>query len=130
MEPVDGLRIDLWCDQRQATIRDARAESGYTLYEFQGNNVGGGMFNTQVPPFDDVRVRRVPRLLAGALERGLMLLSAGPYGNVVRIIPPLVTTAEEVEQALATSPETGLTADAVGERLRRFGERQARGHTQ
>ncbi len=29
-----------------------------------------------------------------------MLLSAGPYGNVVRMIPPLVTTAEEVDQAL------------------------------
>jgi 4-aminobutyrate aminotransferase-like enzyme len=40
------------------------------------------------------------RVLAGALARRLMLLSAGPYGNVVRIIPPLVTTAEEVDLAL------------------------------
>ncbi|HKZ91739.1 MAG TPA: hypothetical protein VJZ50_06325, partial [Candidatus Limnocylindrales bacterium] len=30
-------------------------------------------------------------VLAAALERKLMLLTAGPYGNVVRIIPPLVT---------------------------------------
>ncbi|MEZ5279785.1 MAG: ABC transporter substrate-binding protein [Acidimicrobiales bacterium] len=43
---------------RQGTIRDARdAADGLTLYEFQGNNTGGGMFNTLVPPYDDTRVR-------------------------------------------------------------------------
>jgi len=46
------------------------------------------------------------QVLSGALDRGLMLLSAGPYGNVVRVIPPLVTTAEEVEQALGILEET------------------------
>jgi 4-aminobutyrate aminotransferase len=45
-------------------------------------------------------------VLGGALERGLMLLSAGPYGNVVRIVPPLVTTADEVDQALGILDET------------------------
>jgi 4-aminobutyrate aminotransferase len=39
-------------------------------------------------------------LLAAAVERRLLLLTAGPYGNVVRIIPPLVTTAAEVDMAL------------------------------
>ncbi len=47
---------------RQGTIRDARLArdngADIFLYEFQGNNVGGGMFNVLVPPFDDVRVRR------------------------------------------------------------------------
>ena len=47
----------------------------------------------------------VKAVLAGALERRLMLLSAGPYGNVVRVIPPLVTTAAEVEQALGILDE-------------------------
>jgi peptide/nickel transport system substrate-binding protein len=43
---------------RQGTIRDARgAGDAIKLLEFQGNNVGGGMFNVLVPPFDDVRVR-------------------------------------------------------------------------
>ena len=63
--PDEGTRLDalisgtvnLMETRRQGTIRDARAESGISLYEFQGNNTGGGMFNTQVPPFDDVRVR-------------------------------------------------------------------------
>ena len=45
-------------------------------------------------------------MLGGALDRGLMLLSAGPYGNVVRVIPPLVTTAAEVDQALGILDET------------------------
>ena len=43
--------------RRQATIRDARAASGIAMYEFQGNSTGGGMFNTALAPFDDVRVR-------------------------------------------------------------------------
>jgi len=44
--------------RRQATVRDARSLEGVTLYEFQGNDAGGGHFNAQVPPYDDVRVRR------------------------------------------------------------------------
>jgi peptide/nickel transport system substrate-binding protein len=63
--PDEGTRLDalisgtvnLMETRRQGTIRDAREESGISLFEFQGNNTGGGMFNTQVPPFDDVRVR-------------------------------------------------------------------------
>lgn len=43
---------------RQGTIRDAREVDGITLFEFQGNNLGGGMFNTLIPPYDDVRVRK------------------------------------------------------------------------
>jgi 4-aminobutyrate aminotransferase len=41
-----------------------------------------------------------------------MLLSAGPYGNVVRVIPPLVTTAEEVDQALGILDEVFASLDA------------------
>lgn len=47
----------------------------------------------------------VKAVLAAALERELMLLSAGPYGNVVRLIPPLVTTADEVDRALGVLDE-------------------------
>ncbi len=47
------------------------------------------------------------RVLAEALERRLIVLSAGAYANVARIIPPLVTTAEEVDLAL------GVLEDAV-----------------
>ena len=68
--PDEGTRLDalesgtvqVMQTLRQGTIRDARAArdggADITLLEFQGNNVGGGMFNVLVPPFDDVRVRR------------------------------------------------------------------------
>jgi 4-aminobutyrate aminotransferase-like enzyme len=42
----------------------------------------------------------VKRVMAEALDRGLLVLSAGSYGQVVRIIPPLVTTEAEVDLAL------------------------------
>jgi len=42
-----------------------------------------------------------------ACERGLLLLTCGPHANVVRMIPPLVVTAEQVDEAVA------LWADAV-----------------
>ena len=63
--PDEGTRLDALLSGttsaaqslRQGTIRDAREESGIELIEFQGNSTGGGMFNTEVPPFDDARVR-------------------------------------------------------------------------
>jgi 4-aminobutyrate aminotransferase len=45
------------------------------------------------------------KLLAGALERNLILLSCGTYGQAVRVIPPLVTTETEIDQAVATIGE-------------------------
>ena len=68
--PDEGTRLDAVLSGttdvahtlRQGTIRDGRAarDNGdpIELFEFQGSNVGGGMYNVLVPPFDDVRVRR------------------------------------------------------------------------
>jgi 4-aminobutyrate aminotransferase len=64
------------------------------------------------PGDDDGRMphpQAVKRVLWAALERHLMLLSAGPYGNVLRIIPPLVTTAEEIDLALGILDEALAT---------------------
>jgi 4-aminobutyrate aminotransferase/(S)-3-amino-2-methylpropionate transaminase len=40
------------------------------------------------------------RLIAAALERGVILLSAGTYGNTVRILAPLTTPEAVVEEGL------------------------------
>jgi 4-aminobutyrate aminotransferase len=51
------------------------------------------------------------RVQAQALDRKLIVLTAGTYANVIRIIPPLVTTADEVDQALAILADS---LDAAG----------------
>ena len=42
------------------------------------------------------------KLLHDALDSHLLLLSCGTYGQAVRVIPPLVTTEAEIDQAVAT----------------------------
>jgi 4-aminobutyrate aminotransferase / (S)-3-amino-2-methylpropionate transaminase / 5-aminovalerate transaminase len=46
-------------------------------------------------------------VLHEAFERKLLLLTCGTYGNVVRVIPPLVTTDDEVD----------LAVDVIGQAL-------------
>jgi 4-aminobutyrate aminotransferase / (S)-3-amino-2-methylpropionate transaminase / 5-aminovalerate transaminase len=41
------------------------------------------------------------RVTVAARERGLMLLSCGLYGNVIRLLPPLTVTDEELERGLS-----------------------------
>jgi 4-aminobutyrate aminotransferase / (S)-3-amino-2-methylpropionate transaminase / 5-aminovalerate transaminase len=45
---------------------------------------------------------------AAAFERGLLLLSCGLYGNVIRLLPPLTASDEELERGL------GLLEEALG----------------
>jgi len=52
------------------------------------------------------------RVQAEALDRKLIVLTAGTYVNVVRIIPPLVTTADEVDMALRILDESLAAAGA------------------
>ncbi|WP_435100452.1 aspartate aminotransferase family protein [Arhodomonas sp. AD133] len=72
------------------------------------------------PEFDDVRGvglmqavhvvddsgrpdgERVGRLLAAAEERGLLLLRCGSAGQVVRWVPPLIASEQQVDEALAS----------------------------
>ena len=52
---------------------------------------------------------RAARITAAARERGLVLLSAGMYGNVIRILVPLTIDDELLERGL------GLLEDAFGD---------------
>src|SRR5699024_2304709 len=40
-----------------------------------------------------------------AVDRGLLLLTCGAFSNVVRMVPPLVVTAEQVDEALTILSE-------------------------
>jgi 4-aminobutyrate aminotransferase len=52
------------------------------------------------------------KVQAAALDRNLIVLTAGTYVNVIRIIPPLVTTADEVDRALSILAESLTAAGA------------------
>ncbi|MDX6399246.1 MAG: 4-aminobutyrate aminotransferase / (S)-3-amino-2-methylpropionate transaminase / 5-aminovalerate, partial [Gaiellaceae bacterium] len=43
---------------------------------------------------------------AAAFDRGLLLLACGLYGNVLRLLPPLTVTDEELDRGLATLEES------------------------
>ena len=46
------------------------------------------------------------KIIAGARDRGLILLSCGTYGNVVRILVPLTVPDAQLDQGLAIIEET------------------------
>jgi 4-aminobutyrate aminotransferase / (S)-3-amino-2-methylpropionate transaminase / 5-aminovalerate transaminase len=64
------------------------------------------------------------RLLNAALERGLVLLSSGTYGNTVRVLAPLTTEDAIIEEGLAVMQES--LAAVVGSRTLAEPSRQAR----
>jgi 4-aminobutyrate aminotransferase len=49
---------------------------------------------------------RAQAVVAAAFERGLVLLSCGLYGNVIRLLPPLTITPEELDEGLAILEES------------------------
>jgi 4-aminobutyrate aminotransferase len=97
---LDGLRE---LQARHAVIGDARGLGLMVAMELVKPGQGDGR---------EPNPAAVKQVLTAALERQLMLLSAGPYGSVVRIIPPLTTTAEEVEMALGILDEALAATDA------------------
>jgi 4-aminobutyrate aminotransferase len=95
-----GLRR-LAADRR--AIGDVRGLGLMLALEFVRPGEGDG----RVPDPDLAK-----RVIAEALARRLIILSAGSYANVARIIPPLVTTADEVDMALAILDDSLAAAGA------------------
>ena len=50
--------IDVLQTLRQSSVARARDLDGVDNYEYLGNNSGGSIINSSIPPFDDVRVRQ------------------------------------------------------------------------
>ncbi len=85
------------------SIGDARGLGLMVAFEFVKPDEGDG----RVPDPDLTK-----RVQAEALARKLIVLTAGTYVNVIRIIPPLVTTADEVDQALSILDQSLAAAGA------------------
>jgi len=49
---------------------------------------------------------RAQAVVSAAFERGLVLLSCGLYGNVIRLLPPLTIAPEELDEGLAILEES------------------------
>ena len=88
---------------RYPSVGDARGLGLMVAIELVKRGVGDG----RVPDPDLTR-----RIQAEALARHLIVLTAGTYVNVIRIIPPLVTTADEVALALSILDESLAAAGA------------------
>ena len=97
---VGGLR-ELASDH--PVIGDVRGLGCMVAIEF----VKPGLDDGRTPDADLAK-----KVIAGALDRKLIVLSAGSYGNVSRIIPPLVTTADEVDRALSILDDSLTAAEA------------------
>jgi 4-aminobutyrate aminotransferase len=97
---MTGLRA---IKERYRSIGDARGLGLMLAIELVKPDEGDG----RVPDPDLTK-----RIQAEALARKLIVLTAGTYVNVIRIIPPLVTTADEVDQALAILDESLAAAGA------------------
>jgi len=89
--------------ETRRSIGDVRGLGLMLALEFVKPDEGDG----RVPDPDLTK-----RVIAEALGRRLIVLSAGSYANVVRIIPPLITTADEVDLALSILDESLTAAGA------------------
>jgi len=49
---------------------------------------------------------RASAVVSAAFDRGLVLLSCGLYGNVIRLLPPLNIAADELDEGLAILEES------------------------
>src|SRR4051794_23119280 len=99
-EFLAGLRA---LASRHPAVGDVRGLGLMLALEFVKPGAGDG----RVP---DAEVTK--RVQAEALARNLIVLTAGTYVNVLRIIPPLVTTADEGDLALRILDESLTAAGA------------------
>jgi 4-aminobutyrate aminotransferase len=97
---LTGLRA---LQDRYRSIGDVRGLGLMVAIELVKPDEGDG----RVPDPDLTK-----RIQAEALARQLLVLTAGTYVNVIRIIPPLVTTADEIDLALSVLDEALAAAGA------------------
>jgi 4-aminobutyrate aminotransferase / (S)-3-amino-2-methylpropionate transaminase / 5-aminovalerate transaminase len=84
-----------------AAYLDRIAEENYLVGEHRGLGAMRALElvtdrDNKTPAVDQTRV-----VIRAAADRGLLLLGAGTYGNVIRILAPLTTPPDQLEEGLA-----------------------------
>jgi 4-aminobutyrate aminotransferase/(S)-3-amino-2-methylpropionate transaminase len=91
-------------DQLSAYL-DRIAEENYLVGEHRGLGAMRALElvtdrDTKTPAVDETRA-----IIRAAADRGLLLLGAGTYGNVIRILAPLTTPPDQLDEGLAILEE-------------------------
>ncbi|HIE24972.1 MAG TPA: aminotransferase class III-fold pyridoxal phosphate-dependent enzyme, partial [Anaerolineales bacterium] len=75
-------------------------------YPFMGDVRGRGlMMGVEITAENNESKSITSALQKACLEKDLLLLTCGTYGNVIRWIPPLIVTAEQIDEALSIFKE-------------------------
>jgi len=71
-------------------------------YPFIGDVRGRGlMIGVEITVENNESKPLTSTIQKSCIEKDLLLLTCGTYGNVIRWIPPLIVTAEQIDEALA-----------------------------
>lgn len=99
MATLDVIREEKLVDN--AAEMGARLRAGLEELAGSGSGIGEvrGLGLMQACEFDDPA--RATAVQQRAAELGLLLLTCGAYGQVVRMIPPLVVNAEQIDEGLS-----------------------------
>ncbi|WP_040866689.1 aspartate aminotransferase family protein [Nocardia exalbida] len=93
----EGL-VDNAAERGRQLLAGARERATKAVGDVRGLGLLVGIeFTTPTGEPDTATAATAQRL---AHEKGLLLLTCGAYSNVVRMIPPLIVTAEQVDDAL------------------------------
>ncbi len=96
---------------QNAAARGAELLSGLRLLQARYPSVGdvrglGLMVGVEFTAHDGTPDRATVKMVVGnCQERGLLLLTCGTYDNVIRFAPPLIITAQRVQDALGIFTE-------------------------
>ncbi|WP_280267890.1 aspartate aminotransferase family protein [Nocardia wallacei] len=94
----EGL-VDNAAERGRQLLAGARERATKAVGDVRGLGLlVGTEFTTPTGEPDTATAATAQRL---AHEKGLLLLTCGAYSNVVRMIPPLIVTADQVDEALA-----------------------------
>jgi len=102
-------------DKLKARFAEIGARAApYRMWDIRG--LGGMVAVEFVTDFQSAAVDAAltKRIIAHALERGLLLLSCGLHGNAIRVMVPLTASDEIVDEGLAIFEESLAAAVAEG----------------